>query len=79
MPTKYLKLIPKPVLDNLILGQWLPIIGAGMSRNAAVPVSKKIPLWNDLGRELAKDIDAFSPNNALDAISAYQHEFGEQN
>jgi SIR2-like protein len=76
MPTKYLKLIPKPVLDDLILGRWLPIIGAGMSRNAAVPASKKIPLWNDLGRELAKDLDAFSPNNAIDAISAYQHEFG---
>ena len=76
MATKYLNAFPKPVLRDLILGRWLPVVGAGLSRNANVPSGKKVPLWNDLGEALANELDDFTPNGPLDAISAYQHEFG---
>jgi hypothetical protein len=37
MSVKYLLYFPKPVLDDLVVGKWLPVIGAGMSLNAVVP------------------------------------------
>lgn len=51
-------------------------MGAGMSLNAVAPPGKKMPLWGDLGKTLANELTDFSSNGALDAISAYEHEFG---
>ncbi len=76
MTKKYLHLFPKPLLDDLVSGRWLPVIGAGMSLNAQIPFGKKMPLWPDLGNALAKELVDFSSNGTLDAISAYEHEFG---
>lgn len=76
MATKYLHCFPKPLLDDLASGRWLPVIGAGMSLNARLPPTKKMPLWPDLGRILAGELADFTSNGTLDAISAYQHEFG---
>ncbi|RYD85711.1 MAG: SIR2 family protein [Verrucomicrobiaceae bacterium] len=47
-----------------------------MSLNAALPPGKTAPLWSDLGRMFGEAIPEFSPNNPLDAISAFEHEFG---
>ena len=76
MASKYLQHLPKPVLEDLVTGRWLPIVGAGMSLNASVPAGKKMPLWSDLGQALAEELKDFSPTSVLDGISAYQHEFG---
>jgi hypothetical protein len=76
MATKYLQFFPKPLLDDLVSGRWLPVVGAGMSLNARFPASKKMPLWPDLGKTLSEELSDFVPNGTLDAISAYQHEFG---
>lgn len=76
MPTKYLQFFPKPVLDDLVTGRWLPIVGAGMSLNAHVPSGARPPLWGELGKQLEADLLDFSSNGPLDAISAYEHEFG---
>ena len=35
-----------------------------------------MPLWDDLGSGIAADIANFKPRHTLDAISAYEHEFG---
>lgn len=72
---KYLKFFPKPVLDDLVMGRWLPVVGAGMSLNAVVGAGKKMPLWAKLGQALSADLENFSPVSPLDAISAYEHEF----
>lgn len=74
--TKYIQYFPKPLLDDLVSGRWLPVIGAGMSLNARLPAAKKMPLWPDLGNKLATELTDFAPSGTLDAISAYQHEFG---
>lgn len=76
MTVKYLKYFPKPLLDDLVEGRWLPVVGAGMSKNAALPPGKSLPLWNELGKLVAEDISDYSYFNALDALSAYEHEFG---
>lgn len=73
---KYLKCFPRPLLDDLVEGRWLPVVGAGMSKNAALPPGKSLPLWSELGESIAADIPDYSYFNALDALSAYEHEFG---
>jgi len=72
----YLKHFPKPLLDDLVAGRWLPVIGAGMSRNAVVASERQVPLWDELGRELADELQDYPYAGALDAISAYAHEYG---
>jgi hypothetical protein len=73
---KYIQHFPKPLLDDLVAGRWLPMLGAGMSMNAKLPLSTKMPLWPDLGTALAAEMAAYSSAGALDSISAYQHEYG---
>lgn len=72
---QYIESFPKPLLDDLVEGRWIPIVGAGMSRNAVAPAGKRMPLWNDLGKGLAEDIPGYPYSGALDAISAYSHEY----
>ncbi|MDR3734276.1 MAG: SIR2 family protein [Acidobacteriaceae bacterium] len=76
MAAKYLPSFPKPVLDDLVTGKWLPVVGAGMSMNAVLPKGKKMPLWRELGEALASQLQDFTPSSVLDGISAYEHEFG---
>jgi SIR2-like domain len=52
------------------------VVGAGMSLNARLSPPKRMPLWPDLGSALAAELADFAPTGTLDAISAYQHEFG---
>jgi hypothetical protein len=73
---KYLRHFPRPLLDDLVAGRWLPVLGAGMSMNAKFPPGAKMPLWPDLGTALAGEMASYSSAGALDSISAYQHEYG---
>jgi hypothetical protein len=59
-----------------VAGRWLPVIGAGMSRNAVVTSGRKVPLWDELGHELALELQDYPYAGALDAVSAYAHEYG---
>jgi hypothetical protein len=47
-----------------------------MSLNAVVPPGKKMPLWATLSQQLADELTDFASTSVLDAISAYEHEFG---
>jgi hypothetical protein len=76
LSAKYISLFPKPVLDDLVTGRWLPVVGAGMSLNATVPPGKKMPLWAGLGKELADELTDYTSTSVLDSISAYEHEYG---
>jgi len=73
---KYLPHFPKPVLDDLVTGKWLPVIGAGMSLNASVPAGKRMPLWAAMSKQLTDELTDYSSTSILDGISAYQHEYG---
>lgn len=76
MPDRLLKSVPGPLLDELNHGRWLPIIGAGFSKNAEVPGGSSPPNWNELGMALAHDVTGLEANNPLDTISAYEQAFG---
>lgn len=76
MPDGPLKPLPCPLLEELSHGRWLPIIGAGFSKNADTP-SGGTPLdWKELGMALARDVTGLEYSNPLDAISAYEQAFG---
>jgi hypothetical protein len=76
---KYLTYFPKPFLDDLVNNRCLPIIGAGFSKNAEIPKNKKMLDWDELGKVIASDIQDYKYTNALDAISAYSHEYSRTN
>jgi SIR2-like domain len=76
MADKLLKHFHKPLLDDLVAGRWLPIVGAGLSRNAVVATGGQLPLWDDLGRQLAGELPDYPYSSPLDTISAYVHEYG---
>lgn len=76
MAPKYLAHFPKPLLEDLVNGSWLPVIGAGLSLNAKLPPPAKMPLWPELGKSFADSLLDYSPTSVLDGISAYEHEFG---
>lgn len=76
MAPKHLAHFPKPLLEDLVNGRWLPVIGAGMSLNAQLPPPAKMPLWSELGKSFADELQDYSPTSVLDGISAYEHEFG---
>ncbi|MBN1932515.1 MAG: SIR2 family protein [Desulfobacterales bacterium] len=72
---KYVKYFPKPFLDDLVEGRCVPFVGAGFSKNATIPQGKTIPLWDDLGRAFAKEIQGYDYSGAIDALSAFEHEY----
>jgi hypothetical protein len=75
---KALKPFPAPLLTELIEGRWLPVVGAGMSRNAVTPDGRAMPLWDGLGRAVANDVPGYAYVGAIDAISAYEQTFGRR-
>ncbi|MCC6651525.1 MAG: SIR2 family protein [Candidatus Eisenbacteria bacterium] len=75
MATSYLKHFPKPLLDDIVAGACVPFVGAGFSRNATLPRGQQMPLWDDLGREIAGSIPDFTYTTAVDALSAFGQEF----
>lgn len=75
MPKKYIDAFPKPLLDDLVAGKWLPIVGAGFSRNAILPPKKQMPLWQELGKLVGKELGDYEPSNPIDALSAYEYEY----
>lgn len=77
MPENYLKYFPVPLLEDLVHNRWLPIVGAGFSRNADLPLPKQMPLWDGLGRQLYDELPEYTYTNALDIISAYCHSYSK--
>lgn len=73
---KYLQYFPKPLLDDLVRGRWLPVVGAGMSMNAKLRNGDVMPLWGQLGKSFEADLADFSATGPVDAMSAYEHDFG---
>ncbi len=71
----YIDRLPKPLLDDIVQGQCVPIIGAGFSRNAELPPGFEMPLWEDIGKHLAQQMRNYPYTTPIDAISAFCHEF----
>jgi hypothetical protein len=76
---KYIEYFPKPFLHDLVNNRCLPFIGAGFSKNADIPQNKKMLDWDELGKAIAENIQDYKYTNAIDAISAYSHEYSRTN
>lgn len=63
--------IPQELLDDIRSGECVPIVGAGLSMNAVLPPSCKMPLWNDLGLEVAKRLNQAFSGDPKSELSAY--------
>jgi len=72
---RYLDHFPKPFLEDLVNGNCIPFIGAGFSKNADIPDGFSMPLWDDLGKELAELIPDYAYSGAVDALSAFEYEY----
>jgi SIR2-like domain len=69
--------VPVPLLEDLVTGRWLPIIGAGLSKNAELPAGASMPDWHELGERLGRQLPpGYAAENPLETISAYEHAFG---
>ncbi|MBI4898910.1 MAG: SIR2 family protein [Actinobacteria bacterium] len=70
--------IPTPVLDDFVGGRWLPVIGAGLSRNAVVNEGRLPALWPELGSSMAGALGIDKGDSVIEVLSAYSHSFGRQ-
>lgn len=68
--------MPRPLLEELVQGRWLPLVGAGFSKNAKVPGGQPPLDWAALGRAVAEDVPNLSYESPLDSLSAYEYMFG---
>lgn len=76
-PAGLIDRIPPPLLRDIVAARCLPIIGAGFSRDAEVTGDRQLPLWRDLGEQIAADLlDDPVSADPLEAISAYAQEYG---
>lgn len=71
----YLSHFPEPFLEDMVQGRCLPFVGAGFSLNAKIPKGKKMLDWDGLGRKVAAALPEYQYTSAVEALSAYSHEF----
>lgn len=71
----YLSHFPEPFLEDMVQGRCLPFIGAGFSLNAKIPKGKKMLDWDGLGKRVASALPEYQYTSAVEALSAYAHEF----
>ena len=67
----YIEHIPSELLDDIRRGECIPVIGAGFSMNAVLPPGCRMPLWNDLGIEVARKMDTAYSGDAKRTLSEY--------
>ncbi len=63
--------IPRELLDDISTGECVPIVGAGFSMNAILPPTCKMPLWSDLGTEVAHRMKRAFSGDPKAELSAY--------
>lgn len=69
--------VPQHLLEELVEGTWLPIVGAGFSRNAVIQGGDPPASWSMLGKALGHEVDgADADGDTLDMISSFDHAFG---
>ena len=70
---KYLHSVPQALLDEFVQGNVVPVVGAGFSKNADIPVGITMPDWPELANAAARDIPDYEfQNDPLDTLSYYE-------
>jgi len=69
--------VPVPLLNDLVSGRWLPVVGAGLSRNAEIRGTGSMPDWRELGRRVGQELPpGYAGDSPLETLSAYQQAYG---
>lgn len=74
-----IELIPKPLLEDILKNDVVPIIGAGFSKNVDKEYKKYILDWNDIGKQISENINYPFNNDPLDALSEYEDKHDRNN
>lgn len=70
------RIVPSPLLDDLIRGSVVPFVGSGFSRNCDGPAGFVMPDWQELGRQVAADMPDYDYSGSpIDALSVYEERF----
>jgi NAD-dependent SIR2 family protein deacetylase len=69
--TAYIRHIPSELLDDIRRGECVPVIGSGFSMNAILPTGCRMPLWSDLGADVARKMGRPFSGNAIRDLSNY--------
>lgn len=73
----YLNQIPLPLLEDIVKGDVIPVLGSGFSMNAILPAGKRMPNWKDLGLAASKLLaDSSFDGGPIEALSCYEEQFG---
>jgi hypothetical protein len=72
----YIERLPAPFLDKLFQGQWLPIVGAGMSATAMTIEGDRPPNWTQLGERFGDYLGPQRSSGPIDILSAYSYLYG---
>ena len=73
---RYLGRLPGALRRALFAGQWLPVLGAGISATAATEDGRQPPGWAGLGKALAADVPAADPDTRSTRSPAYGQLYG---
>ncbi len=69
--------VPVPLLNDLVSGRWLPVVGAGLSRNAEIHGTGSMPDWRELGSRVGQELPpGYAGDSPLETLSAYQQAYG---
>lgn len=72
---KYIKDVPRALLDDFVYSRVIPMVGAGFSKNATLPLGHTMPDWNQLGKDIGEYIPDYEFTNAIDALSLFESQF----
>lgn len=72
---KYIKDVPRALLDDFVDSRVVPMVGAGFSKNATLPQGHTMPDWNQLGKDVGEYIPDYEFTNAIDALSLFESQF----
>jgi hypothetical protein len=66
---------PEPVVDDFLARSWLPIVGAGFSKNALL-AGAEMPDWAQLSDLLARELPGYTAGgDPTDVLSAFQERY----
>lgn len=75
MKDKYIKYIPKCLLEDFVANKVVPFVGAGFSKNADIPKGMDMKDWNQLGQAIKEYIPEYKCTSPIDALSNFENEF----
>src|SRR5688572_28365093 len=69
--TDYIQYIPDELIIDICRGECIPVVGAGFSKNAILPPGAAMPLWSDLGANVARRGGISTTGNPIKDLTAY--------